>query len=385
MRIVSNWLLLVIGLLAGTWVPAYATVQLVALTPSSNPPQVIGTPITWTATATDSNAGPLTFQFNVTPPGGSISLARDFNVGTLAAGVWSSQPFVWVPTGMEGIYQIQVVVKDFATRETTAKTMHYRVSPLVTGTTPVVVPTANPLVALFSAPSCPAGNTMRVVFQQQSKATPPTPTGWMNCHPPASMTFEIAGMYPNTTYEMLSQTANGTTIANSRTVSFTTGALPSSISFPTFKVKVAAGSQTDTTDSVLLHNLVVLGGGTHYPDVATDLSGNIIWYYVSSGSVDLLTRPLPGGGMLTAQGGPAWQTISQQGQLLRQIDLAGNIVRETNTGAIQQQLRALGQRDAGACDTIAVPAPVGAGCLGSFHHDAIQLPNGNTAVIADLQ
>ena len=68
------------------------------------------------------------------------------------------------------------------------------------------------------------------------------------------------------------------------------------------------------------------------------------------------------------------------------MDLAGNIVRETNTGAIQQQLVALGVADGGPCSTIPRPAPAGSGCLGSFHHDAIQtLPNGWTAVLVSTE
>src|SRR5579871_4124897 len=106
-----------IALLATLCAPVYATVRITAMTPSVNSPQVIGTPVTWTVKGSDSNKGTLTFQFNVAPPGGSLALVKDFNVGTRSAGGWTSQPFVWVPTGMEGAYQIQVVIKDFNTGE----------------------------------------------------------------------------------------------------------------------------------------------------------------------------------------------------------------------------------------------------------------------------
>jgi arylsulfate sulfotransferase len=83
---------------------------------------------------------------------------------------------------------------------------------------------------------------------------------------------------------------------------------------------------------------------------------------------------------------PAWNPASADGQVLREIDLAGNIIRETNTGVIQRQLLAMGATDAAACNSIPSPAPVGAACLGYFHHDAIQtLPNGQTAVLADIE
>src|SRR5690348_2791452 len=102
-----------LALLAIISAPLYAAVQITALTPSPASPQLLGTAITWRVTATDTNPGPLTFQFNVAIPRKSLALARDCNVGTLVSGVWAAQPFVWVPTEVEGTYQIQVVVKDF--------------------------------------------------------------------------------------------------------------------------------------------------------------------------------------------------------------------------------------------------------------------------------
>ena len=359
------------------------------MTSSKASPQKIGTSVTWTVKATDTGAGPLTFQFNVAPPGGAFSIITDYNAGTLATGTWTSQPFVWVPTGIEGTYQVKVVVKDFTTGETASKTVKFVLNALVTGTTPVVAKTANPLVALFSAPSCAAGSTMRVSFQPQTGTTPAVTTNYMSCHPPLSMTFEIAGMYPKTAYNMFSQTNTGGTITNGPTVTFTTGALPTTITFPTFTVKTPAGPHTDTTDSMLLLNPIKFGGGPAYPAVATDLSGKIMWYYyqgATSTHYVLLTRPLQNGNMLTIQDGPAWNPATQQAQLLREIDVAGNVIRETNTGALQQQLLAKGATDAKACSAISKPAPVGSACLGGFHHEAVQsLPNGGVAVIADIE
>jgi arylsulfate sulfotransferase len=375
------------GLLAGLCAPASATVQILTIKGSAKPPQSIGTPITFVVTATDSNPGPLTFQFNVGPPRGSVAMVKDFNIGTLSSGTWTSQPFVWVPTGIEGTYKIQVVIKDFTSGETVSKTDSYPIDPLVTGASPVVVPTANALVALFSAPSCAAGSSMRVRFQQQGK-TAVTDTYWLKCHPPESMTFEIAGMYPSTSYQMLAQTLTAGKISNGTPLTFTTAALPTSIPFPTFKVNVAAGAQTDTTDSMILHGMNFFGAGTHYPDVATDLSGHIMWYYYANdpANYDLLTRPLSNATMLAIQNGTAWNPESQDQQLLRQIDLAGNIIHETNTGAVQQELLAMGATDAQACNLVPSPPPVGAACLNAFHHDAIQtLPNGDTAALVSVE
>src|SRR5580704_1703617 len=182
--------------------PASATVQIQPAIPSLAAPQVIGTTINWTVTATDTDAGPLTFQFNVAAPGGILALVKDFNVGTYNSGTWTAQTFVWMPTGIEGTYQIQVVAKDFGTGQTATSTVNYRVNPLVTGTTPVVVATANPLVALFSAPACAVGSQMRVKFTKHG-ATNGTLTPWAPCQSSKTMTFEIAGMYQKSNYAML--------------------------------------------------------------------------------------------------------------------------------------------------------------------------------------
>ncbi|MGD0360241.1 MAG: aryl-sulfate sulfotransferase [Bryobacteraceae bacterium] len=363
----------------------FAGVTIVSLTPSHASPQPIGKTIAWTATATDSNTGPLTFQFNVTPPGGAATMVKDFNVGTLSGGTWTAPSFVWVPTGVEGIYKIEVVAKDFVSGKSASKTAAFQVSAVATGG-PVVEKTANPLVALFSAPSCASGSTMRIAFQEQTGSVPGSATNWVACHPPATMTFEIAGMYPSTKYNMHAQTNTGGKITNGATLSFTTGALPTStVTFPSFTA-VKAG--TDTENPVFLHTFIAFQSEPVYPDVATDLQGNIIWYYWANTAthVDLITRPLPGGGNITIQDDYAWDPNVNQDQFLRQVDLAGNIVRETNMGAIQQELVALGAVDGGACTAIGTPAPVGAGCTGAFHHDAIQtLPNGFTAALIDVE
>jgi len=375
----------VFGMLAGLSAPASATVSIRSFTPSPAAPQVIGTTITWAVRATDSNPGPLTFQFNVAPPGGSFALVKDFNVGPLKSGIWSAQPFFWTPHVIEGTFMIQVVVKDFTSGESASQTAFFHVNPLVTGSQPVAVATRNPLVALFSAPSCPSGSAMRVNFQQQSKSTPATDTNFVACHPPSTMTFEIAGMYPSTTYEMFSQTSTGGTIVNGPTITFTTGALPKTINFPPVTVTMAPGPSADTADKILLIDLSQFGDLTSYADVATDLSGNILWYYYANPTL-LLARPLIDGTMLTLQSGEAWNPASNTLQFLRQIDLSGNIIRETNTGAIQQQLLAMGVTDGGPCNIFPTPAPVGSACLGSFHHEAIQtLPNGYTAALVDVE
>jgi arylsulfate sulfotransferase len=385
----KNILCALAGLLAAFGTPAYATVAIVSLSPSSPSPELLGTSITWTATATDTGKGPLTFQFNVKPPGGTLTMVKDFNVGTLSSGTWTSQPFVWVPTTSEGAYEIRVVIKDFGAGESLSKTSKFIVSPLVTGSTPVVTATANLLVALFSAPACPVGSKMRVSFQSQSKSTPATHTGYSSCRKGTSMNFEIAGMYQSTTYDMFSETLTNGTIKKGPQVTFTTGALPGNITFPSFKVEVPPTAAADTADSMLLINTTQLGNQPLYPNLATDLTGRVMWYYLASPTHGAtITHPLPNATILTIQYGQSWNTLTQNQQLLRQVDLAGNVIKETNTGVVQQELVALGAVDGGPCNVFGSPAPVGSACLDTFSHDAIQYTIGTnqyTALLCDIE
>jgi arylsulfate sulfotransferase len=399
-----------IGLLAALSTPASATVQILSMAPSPAAPQVIGKVITWSATASDTHAGPLTFRYYVTAPGGNPLMVKDFLPGILRSGTWTAQPFTWMPTActsimsagtdaftcepIEGTYSVEIVAKDAVTSETATKTVKFQVTPLATGSSPALKATSNSLVALFGVPPCSTGSSVRASFQPQSLATPATTTNWLPCHSTATANFEIAGVYPKTAYKIFAQTVTGSNIVNGPTLTYTTGALPSSISFPTFSVQ--SNTKPDTAQPVILHNLVQLGSGKIYPDVATDLSGRIIWYYSANdlANTDLLTRPLQNGTFLSIEDNIAWNPATPSGQFLRQVDLAGNVIRETNTGALQQELIAIGALDGRSCASIAKPAPIGSGCLGSFHHDAIQtlpptvnstLPGPFTAVIASVE
>jgi hypothetical protein len=388
MKIPNKTLSFLVGLLTALSVPAFATVTVVSMNPSVASPEPIGKTITWTATATDTGAGPVAFQYDITAPGGSVTMVKDFLPGKLSGGIWTGPSFVWVPTGIEGSYIVQVVVKDFVSKTSATKKVTYVIDPVVTGSTPVVEKTANPVVALFSAPACAKGSEMRVAFKVQTTSELPLQDGatnWVPCIPSSTLTFEVTGLYASTAYNMYSQTNTGGKITNGTMVAFTTSALPASVPFPPMSVVTKA--PTADPNPVVLHNFITFVAGPIYPDVATDLDANIIWYYYAKDAThsDVLTRPLQGGGMLTLQDDLAWDPTVTQEQYLRQIDLAGNVVRETNMGAIQQELIALGSVDGGSCTGITNPV-IGTACAGSFHHDAIQtLPNGYMAALVDIE
>ena len=308
-------------------------------------------------------------------------MVKDFNAGTLSAGTWTSQPFVWATIAGEGDYNVQVVVKDFVSGESATRTVSYHLNTRISGGVPVVYKTGNPLVALLSAPSCANGSTMRVAFSTGANAA--NFTSWASCTPPTSMNFYVAGMLPSTAYSMYTQTATNGKIIDSATLLFTTGALPSRLPsgfFPSFTVNTPPILGDPNPTLLWSFTKVIV-------PVATDLNGNINWYY-GNGSGTLLTRPISGGTLLTIQNGASWDSVNTTQQLLREIDFAGNTVRETNTGAIANQLVAMGVTDAGPCGKIVQPAKVGDACLNDFHHDAIRFIVGgqqHTAFMAHVE
>src|SRR5262249_27403554 len=96
----------------------------------------------------------------------------------------------------------------------------------------------------------------------------------------------------------------------------------------------------------------------------------VMWYYDTVQSGFLPNRPAQGaslvsGGSVLVMGADSNALFPMARNILREIDLAGNSLRETNIDAVNAQLRAQGH-----------------GIIYSFTNDAQRLPNGQTAVIA---
>ena len=108
--------------------------------------------------------------------------------------------------------------------------------------------------------------------------------------------------------------------------------------------------------------------------IATDLQGRVIWYLRSP---DLITRVIPGGRFLVLGDGLNSVNSARSGQLLRELDLAGNMVRETNIGRVAEQLESRGIHS--DCQKN------GRECVSGFHHEAIRLPNGHTLAVAGIE
>jgi len=326
-----------------------ATVTLVPDLPSGQP---VGITITWTVTTIWSN--PVDYRFSVAPSGERPKVMYDF---------CSQNEFKWTPIE-DGTYVVVASVRNLETREIGHASYVYVVESRVTDQ-PIVTSTDHPLVALYSAPPCQVGYQMRVVFEPVNYPRSST-TSCKPCQIGHSMNFYIAGIWPDSAYHMLHQVldGDGAVVEQGPLLVFRTGR--PEISLPRSTVVVPPDAQTSFKERVLLLSLA--RGENMLPiSFATDLSGRVIWYYDVPKDLRLgtyVTRPMAGGTMLVL----APDFPLRFSQVLREIDLAGNTVRETNRRRISEQLRNMGHDP-----------------ISGLHHDAIRIPNGHTLVIGGVE
>jgi hypothetical protein len=331
-----------------------------SITPSASSAN-IGSMITVSASASDPGNGGATFtyQFNLLPPGSSnYSLIRDYS---------PTNSFPFTTTGSEGMYTIQVIALE-SNGSTASGTTQLTYNPVATSSTgPVVSATAHPLVAMYSLPPCPAGSLARVHFQPAHtflwQYTP-----YQACTGNTSLNFLIGGLRGDATYVLQHDIFTAPYDTLGPKLSFTTQAIPSSAlnAVPSYGFSVPASGPNATAYPVLL-TAPVGGGSRPLTPFAIDTGGNVIWYLpdfinpLQAGTY--LTRPVPGGTFLVIA-----NLAAGDKQLLREYDLAGNILRETNATAISNQLAAQGK------DRIT-----------SISHEIFRFPNGDTGFIGTVE
>jgi arylsulfate sulfotransferase len=358
---ISDIALAFLGAPAATAQPTGCTVS---LQPSAPSPQLVGQRVVWTAAAANCGAAPV-YQFKVADPTEGLSLfaiVRDFSL---------DNAFAWAPMH-EGAYAVEVSVKEgFDATQVTSAIVSDAVSSLVTGQDAVVTATLNPLVALYSAPACEQGS-MHVLFRPTGLPDAEwTSTNTLRCQPNQSLNFVIAGMLANTTYEMVHR-GGGSRGGDARMkpLLFTTGAPPATLSIPAFTVRQAPGPDAELDRPVIYHNLAARPAANAVNLLASDLSGRLVWYYdpLASGLVGI---GLPGGfplptGTVMLGGRDSHRALGLD--VMREIDLAGNPLRETNIDAVNAQLKARGQE-----------------IIYGFHHEFLLLPNGDIATLGWTQ
>ena len=349
MRIVSRGVatVAVVIALSGFLQPdAGAHVIIETIGPPNSP---VGTTIFFKATA--PAADPYLFRFRAGPVGGPLRLTRDFSTRT---------HLDWTPMA-DGAFEIEVTARHLLSGETAIASTTYVVASRVTAGEPVVSATLHPLVALYSAPPCTAG-LIRVTFVRQgggrAQATPFKP-----CIPGRSANFHVAGLQAATNYELRHEIISGGGTVLGPTLAYRTPVV--STAMPPIVV-MDPQDEPAPVEGVVLHSMLISHVTKTFP-VATDVDGRVIWYYDKSmypwQTAATLFRPLPGGNMLLGM-----NDYGIQWQLLREIDIAGNSVRETTVPRVNAQLAELGHQP-----------------ITSFHHDALALPNGRMLVLASVE
>ncbi len=322
-------------------------------------PQAVGTPIGFAPRIENPGKGNLAVRYAVSVNGGPFRIVRDFSHQIV---------FAWAPELFEQEATIRATVRNSDTKATAQDELHFRIVPRAK-ISPVVTPTSNPLVALFSAPACPEGTQFRVAFaaagEESVSRTPAQPCGGS-----ISSNVYVAGMRADTEYRLREELIAGSAVKEGEPLPFHTGILDGA--FPPVSVAVPRSAGSPASDPVLIHAAESLTNDIRA--LATDLQGRVIWYLPSLGGI---VRVIPGGHFLVIADGANSVNQTHEGQVLRETDLAGNVVRETNIGAVAEQLSSYGIHS--DC------RKGGKECVSGFHHEAIRLPNGHTLAIAGLE
>lgn len=304
-------------------------------------PIPVGQPITWTAEGGGDGQNWYRFAWR-----GSASepyrVIRDYGPGDTV--VWAADH--------EGSYELDVSARDQLSGEVIETSVPFQVvSRVHPGGPPVLSETTHPLTFLYSAPPCPVGSRMRVQMTSPEGRRINTP--YQDCTGDVSMNFYLSGMRSGSLYLVNHAIDDGSKIISGPELDLS---IPeATVALPGYTVRQAHTGPAP--DGVLLHSPLFQS------PVATDLDGNVIWYY--PGILSFLTRP--------AADGSFWGIVQDygadpSGQILREIDLAGLTIRETNAARINEQLAAMGKNS-----------------VGSFHHDARSMPDGSVLALASTE
>src|SRR3954454_224889 len=324
-----------------------AAVGAVTLTPSVQPPATLGTVVTFRANLNGGGSSGYSFRFRVRRP---LPILRARHVTGLGyrtvVDYGPNASLDWTTIEREGAYEIEVSARNNMTGDVSADSILCDFSRLATDR-PVVTPTRHPLVFVYSAPPCADGARMRVRFFAADGLTQNTPL--QDCDERTSMNFYLAGLRAGTQYTAWQTIDNSGVYLEGPAVNFTTGIV--TITAPPSAPLV---TPLPNTAGILLQSVI------NSRPIATDLSGNLLWYGPSD--LSLVTRLTAGGTILGVREDG---TRDPSAQIFREFDLAGVTIAETNAGQINQQLAALGARP-----------------ITSFHHEAIHLPDGRYLILA---
>ena len=314
----------------------------VSLKASHPSPWQIGGVVTWTATPVSGAPDAFWYRFRARRIGSPFRVWRDFG---------PDNTFRWSDVEHSGTFEVEVSARDRVTNNVSVASARYVLQPNATDR-PTLVETSHPLILLYSAPPCNNGSRMKVRFQPADGFTQDTP--YKSCDGGLDMNFYLAGLRAETEYFAYHIVDTGDSFDAGPVLTAFTLAIAADLPVTT----VLTPPPPDASDPIVLQENVFAS------QLATDLAGRVVWYYPGA-PLSFMTRPTGEGTFLgiaqDAQGDP-WR------QAVREFDLVGIPLRETNAGRINEQLKVLGKRP-----------------INSFHHEALRLPDGNLAVLAGVE
>ena len=332
------------------------TIDLASSVPS---PQPVGTVIGFMPRLQITPPGAVNYRYAISTNGGPFRVVRDFT---------QDPSFVWAPELYEHSATIRLTVRKSSDKETADAEVRFQIVSRVKGSNAMVTATSHPLIALFSAPPCSNGEEFRVAFRPKGDE-PMTRTPSIPCRAGLSNNQYVAGMRADTDYEIREEVVTNGTPTPGPWIPFHSGLLDGRFSPLTHPVKRAAGKTS--AEGILIRSEI-----DPWRSTATDLDGGLVWY-LSTASNAFLTRVLPGGRFLVLADGANTVNDIKRWQLVRELDLLGNTIRETNIGRIAEQLATRGI--ASDCKK------GGQQCVSGFHHELIRLPNGHWLALGGLE
>jgi hypothetical protein len=328
----------ILGVLCSTLLNAAPSIKLATWSETRTRP---GQPVRLEASLNGTEE-PARYRFRVRGPGESRwRTVRDYS---------PQRDLRWTSMGKAGAYEIEVTAKALHSGQTTTTIHRQQVTAAAPGDEPLIYPTDHPLVFVYSAPPCPAGSTIRVAFSDGQNGEQSTPSS--TCNGIDAVNFYLAGLRSATVYTAQQEIRTGDTADYGPQMEFETTLVELALAPVTVRRPAPAGAT----------GVLVMGTLFQVP-TATDLQGNLIWYYPYD--LQYLTRPTAGGYFLALLERPLEGAESQR---FIKFDLAGYTVLETNAARINEQLAALGRQP-----------------MTSFHHEAVELPDGRYMLLAGTE
>ncbi len=344
-RCAAVFTLIVVSVLAACSSGSSVTPETAAVSPM-NADLLTGQTIQFT-TNVNKNASKITWAVNGTPGGSSTVGTIDANGNYTAPAAQLSSPATVSATSTSN----------------SAITASAMVNVVATG---AVTATSNPQVATYTiAPPVAAGVTIQFGTDTTYALSTNSQTSAGNGTALASL---VAGMLPNTLYHMRAVLTmpDGNTL-NDEDHTFTTTSLPASESFP-----IAVSTPNGMTPQPGVEMVDIVASSSLPSVVATDLNGNVIWSYRTTNLVQPI-KPLPNGHFVLVIAPSSTAPLVPPGptgiDVVREIDLAGNTIRELSITDLNTKLAAAGFN---------YNALV-------MHHDVAVLPNGHWIIIVNTE